>query len=119
MCLLLLILLLKLALAPVLVLVSILHALSHILVLELVLVLVLVLVLEDAVLSHGSTHTFIPTVLRLPVVLEGVTALPTEPPTAGHAGGRLHLLLCSILGLLADPLLLEEGLLKNALHPCC
>ena len=97
------------------------HLLVLVPVLVLVHVLVLVFVLEHALLGFGSTNTVLPTVLgqRQPVVLEGVTALPTEPATAGHAADRLHQHLRSVQGLLADPLLLEEGLLKNALHPRC
>ena len=87
--------------------------LAHILVHVLVLVLVFVL----AVLGFGSTNTVLPTVLGQPVKLEGVTSLLTEHPTAGQAGGRLHPRLCSVQGLLTDPLLLEEGLVHDMLHP--
>ena len=92
--------------------------LALVLVIILVLVLILVFVLEHAVLCLDS-NTFIPAVLGHFVVLEGITALLTEHPTAGQAGGRLHHRLCSVQGPLTDPVLLEEGLLNNILHPCC
>ena len=93
-------------------------ALALVLVLVLALVVILVFVHELAVLCLDS-NTVVPAVLGHFVVLEGVTALLTEHPTAGQAGGRLHHRLCSVQGPLTDPLLLEEGLLNNILHPCC
>ena len=117
-----LIILLEPALALILVLVLVILFVLHrppILVLVHVLKLVLLFVLENVVISFGSTNTLVPTVLGVPIILEGVTSLPTEHPTARRTGGRLHHLLCSVQGRLTDPLLLEEGLLKNALHTRC